>query len=95
MLDAIRQYARALERSTGPSRVKDALQLQEIEDYIELPTATELYTGDTQEALWPAGLVVLGSWWMTRSIEATAATEPYTGDMQEALWPAGLVELGS
>ena len=73
VLDAIRQYARAVERGTGPSRLKDALQLQEIEDYIELPTATELYTGDMQEALWPAGLVVLGSWWMTRSIEATAA----------------------
>ena len=45
-LDAIRQYARALERGTGPSRVNDALQLQNIEDYIELPTAAK-YTRTT------------------------------------------------
>ena len=40
-LDAIRQHARSLKRGTGPSRVKDSLQLQEIEDDIELPTAKD------------------------------------------------------
>ena len=44
VLDAIRQHASSLKRGTGPSRVKDSLQLQKIEDDIELPTAKDART---------------------------------------------------
>ena len=40
-LDAIRQHAKSLKRGTGPSRVKDSLQLQKIEGDIVLPTAKD------------------------------------------------------
>ena len=61
VLDAIRQYSRAAERGTGPSKLKDAILLRDIEASIFKPTLEESQTGDSNDALWPAGLVVLGS----------------------------------
>ena len=74
--DAIKRYSRAVERGVGPTNVKDGFMLERISaptlDPDDIATRFCESLSET-EAVWPEALVILGSWWMTRGIEASAA----------------------
>ena len=72
-LDAMRRYARAVARGVGPSKLKDAIPLELLADVMAPPPIEEISNRPPGDCIWPAALFGLGSWWLTRGIEASAA----------------------
>ena len=72
-LDAMKRYARAVARGVGPSKLKDALPLEMLTDITKPPEVDKVKALPQNACAWPAAMFILGSWWLTRGIEASAA----------------------
>ena len=71
-LDAMKRYARAIARGIGTSKLKDSIQLELLADHTHPPKTEAISLLAPTACTWPMGLFILGSWWLTRGIEATA-----------------------
>jgi len=72
VLKAIRDYTRSTERGIGPSKLKDSIPFEDIADQlVEIPPLQ--LPKDPEMCIWPAGMVCLGTWWLTRGIELAFA----------------------
>ena len=87
-IDAMKRYARAVARGVGPLKLKDAIDMELVADHASFPpqppTIEEIAVGHPNACVWPAGLFVLGSWWLTRGIEASAARVKHVAFDQSA-----------
>jgi len=72
VLKAIKDYTRSTERGIGPSKLKDSIPFEDIVgQLVEVPPLQ--LPRDPEMCIWPAGMVCLGTWWLTRGIELAFA----------------------
>ena len=74
--DAIKMYTRACQRGIGPSGFKDCSRFERLAGIRALrvpPSREDISNMHDDECLWPAAMVVMGTWWMARGIEISFA----------------------
>ena len=74
--DAIKMYTRACQRGIGPHEFKDCFRFERLAGIRALrapPSREDIGNVHDDECLWPAAMVVMGTWWMARGIEISFA----------------------
>ena len=74
--DAIKMYTRACQRGIGPSEFKDCFRFERLAGTRALrvpPSREDISNVHEDQCLWPAAMVVMGTWWMSRGIEISFA----------------------
>ena len=74
--DAIKMYTRACRRGIGPSEFKDSFRFESLAGIRALllpPSREDISNLQEDQCMWPAAMVVMGTWWMARGIELSFA----------------------
>ena len=74
--DAIKMYTRACQRGIGPHTFKDSFRFEHLAGLRSLrvpPSREDITNMHDDQCMWPAAMVVMGTWWMARGIELSFA----------------------